>query len=557
MDDHRFDDLTRRLEMALSRRTGLGAVLGVLLGAAGLDAAAKSKETGKPGSEGPCGDGSTKANRCKKDANCCTKYCAKGGCRCKPNYMKCTKGAHCCSRVCTGGRCDGGAKPEGSACTESFNCKNGLACIKGVCTKSNTATCTKQNCPGCCDGTTCRPGGTKQGCGKDGKKCAACTGSKTCKNGTCSSSCSAATCPDGCCKNGVCNPGTSNDVCGTGGKTCVVCSSGNVCFNGACPGWSNQTTFGTTGSGDSNLYAPSGLHLSVDGLTTWIADTLNNRVVIWSRPDATSDDWTFLAKFGTGNGAGDTQFSGPSDVWVSVDGLTAWVADTFNSRIVIWSRPDAASTTWSYLAKFGTSGSGDSNLSNPTGVWVSGDGLTTWIADFLNNRIAIWSRPDAASTSWSYLTQFGTSGSGNSNLSSPRSVWVSGDGLTAWIADNGNKRIVIWSRPNAASTSWSYQTQFGSAGFGNDNFSQPVSLWVSTDLLTVWVADDQNSRILSWSRPSTTSTAWSYLTQFGTAGTGPSEFSHPNGVVISSDGLTAVVSDSSIDINRISVWVLS
>jgi DNA-binding beta-propeller fold protein YncE len=59
---------------------------------------------------------------------------------------------------------------------------------------------------------------------------------------------------------------------------------------------------------------------------------------------------------------------------------------------VIWTRPDATSTSWSFSAKFGTQGSGDSNLSGPYSVAVSADSLTAWVADFSNNRISIWTQ---------------------------------------------------------------------------------------------------------------------------------------------------------------------
>ena len=61
-----------------------------------------------------------------------------------------------------------------------------------------------------------------------------------------------------------------------------------------------------------------------------------------------------------------------------------------NNRIAVWTRPSTTSTTWSYSAQFGTQGSGDSNFSVPTGVFVSADTLTAWVADSGNNRIAIW-----------------------------------------------------------------------------------------------------------------------------------------------------------------------
>jgi sugar lactone lactonase YvrE len=104
------------------------------------------------------------------------------------------------------------------------------------------------------------------------------------------------------------------------------------------------------------------------------------------------------------------------------------------------------SGTWRYSTKFGTKGNGNSNFYNPGGVFVSADALTAWIAETGNSRISIWTRPDTASTTWSYSAQFGTSGSGNDNFNGPTGVVVSADSLAAWVADANNNRISIWTQ---------------------------------------------------------------------------------------------------------------
>ncbi|MGI9254985.1 MAG: hypothetical protein ACR2J8_14680 [Thermomicrobiales bacterium] len=135
----------------------------------------------------------------------------------------------------------------------------------------------------------------------------------------------------------------------------------------------------------------------------------------------------------------------PRRVWVSADELTAWVADAGNQRIAIWSRPDATSTAWSCTARFGSSGSGDSQFNAPTGVLVSVDGHSAWIADRNNNCVVAWSRPDAASTTWTYLNQYGSYGAGPSEFKEPNEVRLSADGLTAWITEGyGGNRVSIW-----------------------------------------------------------------------------------------------------------------
>ncbi|MFM9107890.1 MAG: hypothetical protein ACKOWF_14460, partial [Chloroflexota bacterium] len=106
-----------------------------------------------------------------------------------------------------------------------------------------------------------------------------------------------------------------------------------VCF----AGWQNQTTFGSAGSGSSQFSNPGGIAVSVDGLTAWVADESNSRISVWTRPDtgANKTAWTNQTTFGS-DGTGSSQFSRPYGVVVSADGLTAWVADYKNNRISVW-----------------------------------------------------------------------------------------------------------------------------------------------------------------------------------------------------------------------------
>jgi DNA-binding beta-propeller fold protein YncE len=294
--------------------------------------------------------------------------------------------------------------------------------------------------------------------------------------------------------------------------------------------------------------------LSPDTLTAWVADSGNDRVVVWTRPDTSSTTWSYSTQFGTG-GISDTSFSGIRGLTASPDTLTVWVADTQNNRITVWTRPDASSTTWSYSAKFGTQGSGDSNLASPWNIAVSPDTLTAWVTDYGNNRVVVWTRPDASSTTWSYRAKFGTSGSGDSNLRSPQGIAISPDTLTAWVADQLNYRIVLWTRPDASSTTWSYRAQFGTQGSGDSNFSDPWGLAVSADTLTAWVADPDADRVVVWARPDTSSTTWTYRAKFGTEGSGDSNFASPKALAVSSDNLAVWVVDQSN--YRISIWTQS
>jgi DNA-binding beta-propeller fold protein YncE len=74
---------------------------------------------------------------------------------------------------------------------------------------------------------------------------------------------------------------------------------------------------------------------SVDGLTAAVADMDNDRISVWTRTTATGTDWTNQATFGS-SGSGTSQFDTPHGLALSVDGLTVAVADLINDRISVW-----------------------------------------------------------------------------------------------------------------------------------------------------------------------------------------------------------------------------
>lgn len=429
-----------------------------------------------------------------------------------------------------------GCKPKGKGKVCAGKCgpvKNKQTCDKTVdCGPCDCAT----PCGACftCDATTrtCKvdPQQVGEACGSPGQLCAA--------DGTCA--CTDSSCPD-------CQQCGSDGVCSGG------CAAGQICCEGSCVTgvWADQTTFGSAGSGASQFWIPKGIALSQDSLTAWVADTENNRISVWTRPAASSTEWTNQTTFGS-NGSGSDQLGGPNSLAVSPDGLTAWVVDTGYDRISVWSRPDGSSTDWSNQTTFGSFGSGSSQFHFPLGVAVSPDGLTAWVGDTYNDRISVWSRADAASTDWANQTSFGSHGSGPSQFSYLIGVAVALDGLTVWVVEAGNHRISVWTRPEASSTAWTNQTTFGSEGSGTSQFSSPNGGTVSPDGLTAWVADSGNARISVWSREDAASTAWSNQATFGSNGSGSGHFNFPNSVAVSSNGLTVGVADT--DNNRISVW---
>ncbi len=513
MEDHRFDAALRALGAGTTRRRGIASAFAVLLGGgiAGADASRK-----RPAPAGPCGDGSAADNRCSKDSQCCTKYCADGSCRCKPNWMECSKGAHCCSGSCLDGRCDGGCKPAETRCQENFNCCNGLACIDGVCAESKKAKCNSGNCPGCCDGTVCRVGTRLNSCGAGGAACAYCGAGATCASGICVGPC------------GLC----SSLAPVTCGGTCTASAN-----------WSVQSTIGD----NANPIDGVGLIITGNGLmaissNTPISPQNPSLVQVWTRPSASSATWTVAAAL--------SGFNNANTFALSPDNLTLWATDSAGDEVFVLTRPSVSSTAWVQQAEF-TVSSGPQVA--PQGIAVSPDGLTFWIADFFAGAIQQWSRPNAASTTWTQQTTFGSTGSALGNLNNPKGVAVSRDTLTVWVADCTNHRVSVWTRSDAASTTWTNAYTFGSQGTGANQLQFPTGLALSCDGLTLYVADSANLRVSIWTRPDAASPTWTNANTTAITGT-------VNAVSLTASGLALAVTETDYGngyLSRGKVWTLA
>jgi len=238
MDQTSFDRIARLLGGAATRRQGIAAALGGMLGGvAGAAPAAEARPNdgkgkrgrSRPEPEGPCGDGSRKANVCDRDSDCCTRICqlrknpkknakdGRGRCRCIRLGGACQQDRNCCNSPCIAGVCgflppaelgapcnsekqqtcatpgavcrpyQGAGVPAGEYCTLSLRstCQAGGACVSDACDFPNNGSGGVEQEPVCCG----RPG-------------TSCTSNSEC--------CAGAVCSGGACADETC------DVCAQG-----------------------------------------------------------------------------------------------------------------------------------------------------------------------------------------------------------------------------------------------------------------------------------------------------------------------------------------------------
>ncbi|HEY7871545.1 MAG TPA: 6-bladed beta-propeller [Rudaea sp.] len=133
-----------------------------------------------------------------------------------------------------------------------------------------------------------------------------------------------------------------------------------------------------------------------------------------------------------------------------------------------------------YLLQWGSSGTGNGQFSSPYGIAID-DSDNVYVADSSNNRIQKFTANGA------YLLQWGSAGNGNGQFSSPGSIAT--DGSWIYVSDEVNDRVQKFS------FSGGYVRQWGSAGTGNGQMQNPAGIAVDRKRNQVYVAEYGNSRV--------------------------------------------------------------
>jgi DNA-binding beta-propeller fold protein YncE len=285
--------------------------------------------------------------------------------------------------------------------------------------------------------------------------------------------------------------------------------------------WGSASLPPPLGPADGSFSAPS--RAATDSSNNiYVTDSGNSRVQKFNSTG------TFLSKFGA-PGIGNGQFLPASAAGVAVDSAgNVYVVDKLSNRV---QKFNSAGT---FVASWGTAGNGNGQFSAPTGIAVDPSSGSVYVADTGNNRIQKFT------SSGVYVYQWGTVGTGDGSFASPSGVAVDSNG-DVYVADSGNSRIQKFTSSGAFVTKW------GSLGTGDGQFgattATPLDLAIgSSD--NVIVVDPTNNRVQKF-RPIGT-----FITKWGTTGSGSSQFTLPSGVAISSADEVYVVDSGNSRVER-------
>ena len=231
------------------------------------------------------------------------------------------------------------------------------------------------------------------------------------------------------------------------------------------------------GSGRGQFLEPRGIAVSPDGSRTYVVDSLNGRIEVFSETGELVAIWGD-ADEGDGLSLSVTeQGLGPSGIAVGADGLV-YVADTWNHRIVVLD-PDGRIVR-SFGEYLDNEDSTDPALNpgtffGPRGVAVTANEI--YVTDTGNERVQVFALDGT------FVRSFGGTGSGPAQLVEPVGIAVGVDGRV-YVADSGNARISVFDSVGAVSAQWPVEAWAGSVFYEPYLAASPDGLLYASSALT-------------------------------------------------------------------------
>ena len=263
-----------------------------------------------------------------------------------------------------------------------------------------------------------------------------------------------------------------------------------------------SVTSGTApGAGAQRLNHPT--TVLVAGGKLFVADSGNNRVLIYNTPVGNNASAVVAVGqpdlSGTASGCSATSLNAPQSFYVTGGKLI--VADTVNNRVMIWNSIPTANPTpaanvilgQTSATACGAKAAAGNTFSAPADVWSDGTRLA--VADLINNRVLIWSTFPTSNVSASFVLgqpNF-TSVTGammRSTMAGPSAL--DSDGTSLYVLETVNHRILVWQQFPTAATALLPDLVLAQADFNACNPNAGIATNYAFTTPPAWYAAGQN-----------------------------------------------------------------
>lgn len=276
--------------------------------------------------------------------------------------------------------------------------------------------------------------------------------------------------------------------------------------------------WGSLGTTNGLFDSPKGVAFSPVTDQVYVADSVNNRIQVFTRDGAFVRKW---GRLGTTNG----RFSDPRGIAVDPSG-NVFVVDRGNNRV------QKFTSTGTFLAAWGSLGSADGQFRNPRGIGIDQNGIV-YVADTGNNRIQYFSNNGV------FLAKWGTPGSGNGQFSIPSDVAVGSN--VVYVTDSGNDRVQRFTSAGL------FVAVYGSSGAGPGQFEAPRGIVYDPVSFEFLVMDTGNDRLQRFELNG------GFLEETGITGIGDGQFEDPEDVGIDVRGNVFVADTANHRVQRFGV----
>jgi len=224
----------------------------------------------------------------------------------------------------------------------------------------------------------------------------------------------------------------------------------------------------------NQLNHPTGLFVdNDDGISIYVADSGNHRIVKWTPDDLMGSPVVILI-----NGTG--QLSYPRDIAINKKDGTMFICDKGNSRIVRWRE---------------NSTEGQTLLSNVECESLMMDHEGSLIASELNrDRVTKWHGIDEKESTQKVVAGGHGKGSALNQLNQARDIVIDEQDHSIYISDSDNHRIIKWTE---GATEGIVVAGGNSKGNGTHQLAYPRGIALDGNG-NLYIADTSNNRIVRW-----------------------------------------------------------